>query len=231
MSRTDLKVPYGEKDEAKHLGARWDSAGKTWYVPAGTPLDAFAKWLPPVPDIDIRCDTYCIARTATRCWKCGDATSVMGIVLPSGHETLESDDDGSTWWERRPEPCFVYYITEFLAPVAARSAIISPHYRLAFSKTTASSYFMNHCEHCKMKQGDFGLYCEPGGAFFPMSPDDARDIRIQTVEQPFGCRGNGAYGDQLFDLARRAQVQASPPLSAGETASGSLKRWFISLLR
>lgn len=30
--RTNLKVPFAEKDEAKKLGARWDAARKIWYV-------------------------------------------------------------------------------------------------------------------------------------------------------------------------------------------------------
>jgi hypothetical protein len=43
---TKLQVPYAEKDAAKALGARWDSKNKTWYVPPGTQLTSFEKWLP-----------------------------------------------------------------------------------------------------------------------------------------------------------------------------------------
>jgi hypothetical protein len=41
-----LIVPYAEKDQAKALGARWDAAGKTWYVPEGMMLEPFECWLP-----------------------------------------------------------------------------------------------------------------------------------------------------------------------------------------
>lgn len=34
-SRVDLQVPFAEKDEAKRLGARWDSRQRTWYAPEG----------------------------------------------------------------------------------------------------------------------------------------------------------------------------------------------------
>lgn len=44
--RTEIKVPFAEKDEAKSLGARWDSNKKTWYVENHSPLSDFAKWLP-----------------------------------------------------------------------------------------------------------------------------------------------------------------------------------------
>lgn len=43
--RTNLKVPFSEKDEAKKLGARWDAARKVWYVERNTDLSAFAKWM------------------------------------------------------------------------------------------------------------------------------------------------------------------------------------------
>jgi hypothetical protein len=42
-----LKVPFAEKDEAKSLGARWNSERKSWYVPDGKDSAAFARWLPP----------------------------------------------------------------------------------------------------------------------------------------------------------------------------------------
>lgn len=40
-----LKVPFAEKDEAKQLGARWDAKQKKWYVPLGTDLAPFSRWL------------------------------------------------------------------------------------------------------------------------------------------------------------------------------------------
>ena len=44
--RTNLKVPFAEKDEAKRLGARWDPAKKLWYVQSAPNLAAFERWLP-----------------------------------------------------------------------------------------------------------------------------------------------------------------------------------------
>lgn len=42
---TFLNVPYAEKDEARALGARWNPGRKRWYVPAGTALEPFEKWM------------------------------------------------------------------------------------------------------------------------------------------------------------------------------------------
>jgi hypothetical protein len=46
MPRIDLQVPITEKDAAKHLGARWDSQNKTWYVPDGIDATPLQKWIP-----------------------------------------------------------------------------------------------------------------------------------------------------------------------------------------
>ena len=41
--RTNLNVPYEEKDKARTLGAKWDLARKTWYIEDIRP---FMKWIP-----------------------------------------------------------------------------------------------------------------------------------------------------------------------------------------
>jgi exodeoxyribonuclease VII large subunit len=46
MAHTFLTVPFKDKDAAKGLGARWDSAQRQWFVPEGHELAPFALWLP-----------------------------------------------------------------------------------------------------------------------------------------------------------------------------------------
>lgn len=48
--RTNLQVPFAEKDEAKRLGARWDPARRVWYVQNATDLAVFSRWLPRAAD-------------------------------------------------------------------------------------------------------------------------------------------------------------------------------------
>lgn len=43
-SKTYLAVPFSEKEEAKDLGAKWDSVAKKWYV--DRPDHQCQKWLP-----------------------------------------------------------------------------------------------------------------------------------------------------------------------------------------
>jgi putative DNA primase/helicase len=47
--RVNLSVPFGDKDQAKALGAKWNPALKTWYIDAGKDMKKFRKWLTPVP--------------------------------------------------------------------------------------------------------------------------------------------------------------------------------------
>lgn len=44
--KTYLAVPFDEKDDAKALGARWDSKAKSWCAPEGTDLNPLQKWMP-----------------------------------------------------------------------------------------------------------------------------------------------------------------------------------------
>lgn len=44
--RTNLNVPFSEKDAARRLGAKWDLARKTWYVEDMENLEPFLRWIP-----------------------------------------------------------------------------------------------------------------------------------------------------------------------------------------
>lgn len=48
-SNIPLKVPFSEKDQAKSLGARWNTEAKHWYVPQGVDAAPFEKWLTAAP--------------------------------------------------------------------------------------------------------------------------------------------------------------------------------------
>jgi putative DNA primase/helicase len=71
LERTYLAVPYGEKDDAKQLGAKWDRAEKAWYVPAGVDLDAFTPWLPAKGSVHIAVDTNPVEQFAEAIRACG----------------------------------------------------------------------------------------------------------------------------------------------------------------
>ena len=43
--RTNLTVPYAQKDDAKSLGARWDGINKVWYIEDKEDLTPFMRWM------------------------------------------------------------------------------------------------------------------------------------------------------------------------------------------
>ena len=42
--REYIAVPYEQKDDARRLGARWDAAARSWYIPEGVASEPFARW-------------------------------------------------------------------------------------------------------------------------------------------------------------------------------------------
>ena len=46
-AKTYLHVPYEERQEARKLGAWWDTQARSWYAPPGKDLAAFEKWREP----------------------------------------------------------------------------------------------------------------------------------------------------------------------------------------
>ncbi len=201
MTRVNLNVPFSEKDEAKQLGARWDPSSKVWFVPEGVNPHLFQRWLPdPPPDVTIRANSYRVAETEDTCWKCGELTRMYSFLLPAGYQTFEQGEDYIDAWYTNEGASMVSYVTDLLPTVVAHIKSITRHYYLDFSKTTNSSYWMNHCEHCGMKQGDFAMHCEPGGAFFPMDEEDVSSIKLQHVNEPFSCNGSTSYDSLISDL-------------------------------
>lgn len=43
--KMNLRVPFADKNQAKALGAKWDSTLKTWYIAADTDMGKSRKWL------------------------------------------------------------------------------------------------------------------------------------------------------------------------------------------
>jgi len=198
MPPTDLNVPFHEKDDAKRLGARWDAVRKTWFLLDCTDTAPFARWLPQQSDINLRCTSYFIAQSVRACWHCDRDSHVFSFLLPRGHQTRQ-DSDESAQWEPQESEAIIYYITQIPESVQVQMRSVTGHYRKDFSKTTQSFYWMNHCEHCAAKLGDFDTNNEFGVGFDPASAAQAASIRLREILEPFAA-SCGCYtcGVELF---------------------------------
>lgn len=75
---------------------------------------------------------------------------------------------------------------------------LSQSYKKGYSRTLNQSYYANHCPHCGRLQGDFMLHCEPGAAFFPVSIEHARQIKLYPIKQPIFLSGNTSISSEDF---------------------------------
>jgi hypothetical protein len=104
------------------------------------------------------------------------------------------------------EPCLLSSIESM--PEEFRMAItaIHPDFELRHSKMAGSRYFMNTCK-CGAHFGDFYLFSEPGGAFFPIDDDDAARIEVIQLpfqgDYPFACSMGVGPGDIILKHGKR----------------------------
>jgi hypothetical protein len=191
MPRIDLNVSFRDKDQAKALGARWDPGRKLWYVPNNVDSSPFSRWIPAAESPNIRAPSYFLAEATRTCWRCQARSRVFGIFLPD-HETLYVDDDpADDHWESTDAPAILSYVTFLADPAPMRLKSLAPNYRTDFSQTTQSFYWMNHCDRCGAKLGDFETIEEYGAALNPITPEDASMIQLREVPDPLrlSCGG------------------------------------------
>lgn len=171
--------------DAGAAGAVWSDASRGWFASARSNANASARWLP-----NIVATHYFLATTNTTCWQCRETTPVFSLAVPPSHLTqysLPDDEDGpitAIAWEVAECGSFLSDLVEMNGSVRKVLTTHCPAYRGDHSHTADSSYLMNHCAGCGAKQGDFYLHHEPGGAFFPVTEDDAARIMLRSVNAP-----------------------------------------------
>lgn len=217
MARIDLVVPFSEKDKAKSLGARWDPSQKTWYVPDGMSVAALVRWLPKPgkselehkPEFAVRSPFYYVVESTSDCWNCSNRTRVFAFMLPEEHEEFEYvyDEDEEFELEHNLGEWRCHEYRGNVASVHSMSPAVSKqmrrftsNFKLAYSKAAGSRYFMNHCEQCGTKLGDHFMHGEPGGAFVPMSPEQASRMSLVRINERFDANcGLGFSSEDFFD--------------------------------
>lgn len=77
------------------------------------------------------------------------------------------------------------------------------------SRTAGEAYYANTCE-CGANFGDFYLFSEPGGAFFPNTDDAARAIGLEPMPfsgtLKFAASYSHGIGDYILQHAKRSAV-------------------------
>lgn len=194
---TILNVPFAEKDEAKALGARWDPKLKKWYVPVDVDISQFDKWM--LEENEYALSPIFIVKSAQACWKC-DQISDVYCIASSGL----IDEDGS-------ENYFTLFSNLDFIDAKVEKTIKEnfPTYSPDYSKTAGGVYYMNHCQNCSTKMGDFFMHSEPEGAFFPTSVNSALRItlfKLTAVDGEIAINGSPGYQSPDF-ISQYAEIK------------------------
>lgn len=195
FERVPLLIAKSEESAARSGMAKWDDGAKGWFAIEESDVGALAGWMP-----DYAAIGFCLAINRQQCWKCSRNTSVFCIAARDGYlaQDLLYEDEASgkvdsVVWTPINTGTFIGNLTLLNGSVRRLLAERCPTYRIDFSRTAESSYFMNHCEYCDATLGDFYMHNEPGGAFFPTTEDEARQIELWRVDLPLLAQGSAAF--------------------------------------
>lgn len=189
-----LSVPFHQKEQAKTLGARWNNKGKFWYITHDEERSLFAQWMQNENEkLNISSTSYFIAKSFRTCWKCKQFSDVYAIILPKPNPFSKE-------YAR-----ILYYLTNISQEVQERFYDITSYYYYDYSNMTHSSYWMNHCQHCNARFGDFETIEEYTSSFKPRSIADAKKVVLFLVEEKLE-----AAGIQSKEVAFLAQMEIRP---------------------
>lgn len=137
---------------------------------------------------EVKSEYFFICESATICWKCRGTTPVYAIVLPSGYSLWSETTTNRCDWVQQKQPGILRYITAFSENPFQSGG--SPYHSICykdFSKSAQMHYWINHCNHCGIKQGDNALH-HPGEAFWPLTIQAAQQLKIYKQSRPFAAR-------------------------------------------
>lgn len=144
--------------------------------------------------------------TATMaCWKCRREQTVVAL----GCHNLSDGEQDMVPFGDVSELLLLSDVTKLPPTVLKELVKRNPLYTLRYSSTAEEEYFANTCG-CGALFGDFYLYSEPGGAFFPEEPEAARAITLERLafegSLPFDCSFSQGGAGQLI-LAHATRVE------------------------
>ena len=156
----------------------------------------------PLPNANLRAQSYYIARTCVACPHCGASTLLTALALGSGHEARD-DEWGD--WETVQANAFCFYVAAVSRAVYRRLRRNAPNFKFMRSDSAGNRYWANHCQHCDLVLADDDLHGEPGvHGFVLCSAEHATSIDLIEVREPFEALAGGyALEPEFFSFMRR----------------------------
>lgn len=174
-----LNIPYDEKDEAKKLGAKWNSDKRKWFVQNKNEYRKFAKWiLGNNEEKYVLCDYIYIVKAEKTCFKCHTKSEIiaLGIVdyirfFPNGK--IYSQINSSTLRVLSSVDSIPKEIADFLKN--------KHNFYKSYSQKIDSFYYANHCPICNTIHGKFFLFDEIDSPFFIWSKKQLKNLQIYKI--------------------------------------------------
>jgi hypothetical protein len=154
--------------------------------------------------INVRSNSYWIARTMGECSCCHAETPLVALALPPQHESIELDWDIDKdeliryRWEAVEFSAFLFYVEYLPEEIRRRLQGAAAGYRFAFSERSQGSYWANHCANCGALVEDHDLFCEPDGAFLPTTAAGAAALTLERVDEALQVGAAGYACDPQF---------------------------------
>ena len=133
-----------------------------------------------------------LAVADTACWKCNGKMKAAALIAPN---ILAAPGDVLILQHMAALPA------ELLEFVQSRV----PDFRRG--QSMAGEYMASHCPACGAITGDFYLFSEPGGAFWPETDEDAAAIRLEDCPISDAISIDAGYGVGLGEYILEAATR------------------------
>lgn len=130
-------------------------------------------------EVSVRAPTYLIASTQRPCWKCGAETAVYVLAVEPPFERR----DGPEQWRAGSKLAILSYVRNLPKRVVDHVKQIAPRYFRDESQWHPKPYWMNHCDHCGSKIGDYETIESDSAPFNPRT-FGTPDIKLLYVPEP-----------------------------------------------
>lgn len=189
-----LNVNYNEKDEAKKLGARWDTELKKWYINDRKNYHKFIKF---INGNIIIIDNLYLIEGKQNCFKCGKETRVIGFGID---KYLDVNDNCIDFSNLNNNDIHIVGAIKPIPEKLLQYIQQKYNYKMRFSKTTQTSNISNCCDNCDILQGDFFLFYEVDSPFFITSIDDVKKLKIYKIKLDNDIAINTNCGYASYDF-------------------------------
>ena len=144
--------------------------------------------------------SYTLLQARVECWKCGGATPVTTVWVPSYVDFADVEEP-----EDEPEAggaATLHGIHDLDDQVAAHVRETAPWLKPGRSQTANATYWANHCETCGVLQGDY-FVMGVNGPFFPEFRAEADALELILGRGPLSANATAAQSGWMDWIAER----------------------------